>query len=254
MTSGDGLIGFNPALVNYGEGMFGFVNQTGVNPVVPLSIIGKPVDEPDFASQMPLYVFNDDPYPQSFEQINFFMPVDGTERTYQDVFSSFFTHGTTPISFNSNSLMPLYVNTQVPKDILREGMVLNVSGSVILPSAIGSTNLFTQNYPITVAAQQGKSQSINWTNENTGSGLLVSEEDYAYLEANDEIRGVDIVCFGSCDDSKEKCIEAPIEVHGETFGGDCVEGGIFRAKRVYTNIATSGFKTDVGYDGTLLRR
>ena len=249
MTSGDGTIGFNPDLVSYGDGMFGFVNQTGVNPVVNMSIVGKPVTEPDFGDDMSLYVSNTDPLPQALEQVNFFMPVDGTPETYQTVFSSFFTHGIAPVTYNLSASAPLYVSAPLPEPILKESMNMSVSGSVILPSASGTTTLFTQNYPLLIAAEQGKLQSINWTSENTGSGLLVSEEGYAYLEANDEIRGVDMICYGSCDTGFEKCDEAVVDVHGERFGGECVEGGILRAKRLYTNLATSGFKTDVGYSG-----
>ena len=249
MTSGDGTIGFNPDLVAYSDGMFGFVNQTGVNPVVNMSIIGKPVTEPDFGDDMSLYVSNTDPLPQALEQMNFFMPVDGTPLTYQDVFSSFFTHGTAPVTYSSEASAPLYVSAPLPEPILKESMNMSVSGSVILPSASGTINMVTLNYPLTIAAEQGKLQNINWTNQNTGSGLLVSEEDYAYLEANDEIRGVDMICYGSCDTTTQRCDEAMVEVHGEIFGGDCVDGGILRAKRLYTNLAASGFKTDVGYSG-----
>ena len=111
--------------------MLCFFNQTCVYPVVNMSIIGKPVTEPDFGDDMSLYVSNTDPLPQALEQVNFFMPVDGTPETYQTVFSSFFTHGIAPVTYNLSASAPLYVSAPLPEPILKESMNMSVSLSLI---------------------------------------------------------------------------------------------------------------------------
>lgn len=46
------------------------------------------------------------------------------------------------------------------------------------------------------------------------------------------------------------CTDPKIITHDtEWQPQQCVDGGIFRAKRTYTNLAVSGFNTDVGYSG-----
>jgi hypothetical protein len=46
------------------------------------------------------------------------------------------------------------------------------------------------------------------------------------------------------------CIDPKVITHNtEWQPQQCVDGGIFRAKRTYTNLETSGFNTDVGYSG-----
>ena len=51
---------------------------------------------------------------------------------------------------------------------------------------------------------------------------------------NDEIRGVDTVCFGDC--TPTGCQETSVVTHDTRwFEPECVEGGIIRPKATYTN-------------------
>ena len=46
------------------------------------------------------------------------------------------------------------------------------------------------------------------------------------------------------------CIDPKVVTHEVEWQPDqCVDGGILRAKRTYTNLAVSGFNTDIGYSG-----
>jgi hypothetical protein len=140
--------------------------------------------------------------------------------------------GSIAYSYNNNNVLQLYINTVDPRTFSR-----------------GRCNLFTINYsPFNQVF--GARQVIVWDSDNPGSNINVDDNDYAYLEANDEIRGVDIICYGNCLNPKS-CKEDQIYMHEQIWKVpyDCIDGGIFRAKNTYTNLATSGFKTEIGYSG-----
>ena len=242
----EGTIGFNSDLATYGS-LFGHnPSEADYNPVTTLYVGGKTAKDLT-VNLFPLYIQRE-ALPENSGSLTLFSTTAGNRIETQGSSGLLFIHGTQDLSPTLNVSMPLFVDSQ--ESPFKSGtMPLYVSGVTTYPSTSGQVNLFTVNSPSVITGGEGKLQTINWTNDNTGSGLLVSEEGYAYLEANDEIRGVDLICFGNCVDSIEKCTEAEIEVHGEKFGGDCVDGGILRAKRLYTNLAASGFKTDVGYSG-----
>lgn len=242
----EGTIGFNPDLATYGS-LFGHnPSEADYNPVTTLYVGGKTAKDLT-VDLFPLYIQRES-LPQNSGSLTLFSTTAGNRIETQGSSGLLFIHGSQDTSPTLNISMPLFIGSQ-ESPFLSGSMPLYVSGVTTYPSNSGQINLFTVNSPSVITGGQGKDQTINWTNDNTGSGLLVSEEGYSYLEANDEIRGVDLICFGNCVDSVEKCTEAEIEVHGEKFGGDCVDGGILRAKRLYTNLQASGFKTDVGYSG-----
>lgn len=112
-----------------------------------------------------------------------------------------------------------------------------------------SFNLFVMNY---LAYNQEASQqtSLSWNSDNVGSNIDVIDNSYASLQANDEIRGVDLICYGSCG-GEDSCKEQSVLIHGKVYQApeDCVDGGIFRAINTYTNLEASGFNTNVGYSG-----
>lgn len=82
-----------------------------------------------------------------------------------------------------------------------------------------------------------------------GKDITSSDNNQAFLDANDEIRGVETVCYGDCPSGT--CIEDTITIHDITWEAPytCVDGGVIRPKNTYTNLETSGFKTPVGYSG-----
>ena len=83
-----------------------------------------------------------------------------------------------------------------------------------------------------------------------GKPISESDNNKAFLAANDEIRGVETTCYGNCD-AINGCFESGILIHDINWvpENQCVDGGVIRSKFTYTNLATSGFKTNIGYSG-----
>ena len=215
---------------------------------------------------MPLYVGGR--YPQFDDQVIFFSTYNtlADQTQTSSVNLSICNIATTG---NSNGLVNLFVSS-VPvrfSPLVSESFSLSISGyqyfnpiinssctlyinseSVILKDS-ASCNLFTMNYP---AFNESVNQqtTITWNSNNVGVNIATSDNDYAFLEANDEIRGVDLACYGTCQ-GMNSCTEDQAVAHDITWSTPiaCVDGGIFRAKNTYTNLEASGFKTDVGYNG-----
>jgi len=119
-----------------------------------------------------------------------------------------------------------------------------------------SLDLHTSNYPSQLIGGIDGTPSlcapvVNWSNTNYGQPIEVDDNKYAFLDADDEIRGVDLICYGSCGTTgNAKCNEKEIYTHDTLWRPEtCVEGGIFRALATYTNLEVSGFKTPVPYSG-----
>jgi hypothetical protein len=111
--------------------------------------------------------------------------------------------------------------------------------------ATGGLNLYTSNY-----GASGDT-SLYWSNINFGKDIELDDNVYAALSAGDEIRGVELICYGACNVSGNvKCEEKPLYTHDTTWRPKtCTDGGIFRAIDTYTNLGVSGFNTSVGYSG-----
>jgi hypothetical protein len=153
------------------------------------------------------------------------------------------------VSFYPNSSMPLFTYYSPLQPISSGVFNLYVSGLGLLETSNSSVNLFTINYP--AYNQTSTTQNtITWSKANVGKNIDSFDNDRAFLEANDEIRGVDIICYGSCS-GDNPCVERSVTLHETEWYNDnqCFDGGIFRAKNTYTNLGVSGFKTDVGYSG-----
>jgi hypothetical protein len=111
-----------------------------------------------------------------------------------------------------------------------------------------SLPLFIINY---LAYNQDTAQqaAISWNSDNVGKNISVDDNIYSTLSANDEIRGVDLICYGNCE-TENSCEESGFTIHDKTWYNDsCVDGGIFRANNTYTNLSTSGFNSPIGYSG-----
>ena len=131
-----------------------------------------------------------------------------------------------------------------------ERMNLWISGKDYTVTNIDSSiNLFLVNYPA-FSATGSQQYTITWNSDYTGKNIAVDDNKYAYLDANDEIRGVELLCYGNCQKTNS-CSEKSIILHEDVWStpNRCVDGGIFRASNTYTNLETSGFKTEVGYSG-----
>lgn len=215
---------------------------------------------------MPLYVGGR--YPQFDDQVIFFSTyntlADQTQTSSVNLsICNIVTTG------NSNGLVNLFVSA-VPvrvsplvsescslyisaykyvSPIINSSCTLYINSESMILKDSASCSLFTMNYP---AFNESVNQqtTITWNSSRVGVNIATSDNDYAFLEANDEIRGVDLACYGTCQ-GMNSCTEAQTVTHDITWSAPiaCVDGGIFRAKNTYTNLEASGFKTDVGYNG-----
>lgn len=139
-----------------------------------------------------------------------------------------------------SSTMPLIINGSGFADFVDNSALLYVNGyEPNLAYQSGSLSLTTINYPISTSLTN-RSASITWTTDNLGRNITAQDNQYAYVDSDDNIRGVDIICYGACSiNNFNKCSEAVIDIHGIKwyYPDDCVDGGIFRAKNTYTNLS-----------------
>lgn len=149
----------------------------------------------------------------------------------------------------SNGTMPL--NTIGLAAPFNASPTANMNLFIRAPHTPSSTlNLYTfnQNDPVsmeetlsfhTISTRLEKGlASFYWTNQNVGSGVEVDDNTNGVLFAkadNDEIRGVDLICFAGCD--TDGCSEKALVTHETTWReAECIDGGILRAKATYTNL------------------
>jgi hypothetical protein len=149
-----------------------------------------------------------------------------------------------------NSNMPIITLGQTLADLKPSSNgSLNLTTLGLVYSNINNVmNLHSINYP---AVNQSVDQQagITWNSDNVGTDITVNDNSYSSLQANDEIRGVELVCYGNCGDTNS-CNEHSFTVHEvDWYKDSCVDGGIFRAINTYTNLEVSGFNTPIGYSG-----
>lgn len=108
--------------------------------------------------------------------------------------------------------------------------------------------LFTVNYPPPDITDQTQLQRVSFDGFTPGQDIVVAENAYSALSADDEIRGVTTICVGNCD-SNGTCQTREIFAHGVDWNSSsCINGGIARAQTTYTNSDTVAFNTDTdGY-------
>lgn len=112
-----------------------------------------------------------------------------------------------------------------------EEFTTTTGGTDAQGNAIVGMPLFTANYGGT------GSSYLRWFNENYGTGITIEDNVYTSVPVGNEIRGVDLIGYGSCtSDSPSKAIDRPL-ITDETIWRPetCEDGGIFRAKNTYTN-------------------
>jgi len=140
---------------------------------------------------------------------------------------------------NVSSSMPLYI-TNIIKAIT------SVSNSKDGGSTgLDGMNLFAANY-----GGIG-SDYLMWYNNSYGKKIDLVDNVYTSVSIDNEIRGVDLIGYGSCTgDSPRKAIERALITDDTVWRPEkCEEGGIFRATNTYDNPTASGFGSTVGYSG-----
>lgn len=103
-------------------------------------------------------------------------------------------------------------------------------------------NLSTANFSDILDLANGV-ESFSWDANNNGLDIVISDNNYASVLLTDNIRGVQTVCYGSCDNDNG-CQEFQLITH-ETLWNDpsCVDGGVIRAVGTYTN-EEDGYKNN----------
>jgi hypothetical protein len=146
-----------------------------------------------------------------------------------------------------NGSMNLFTFSNQPTGSLN----LTLYGDNYAPQTLSEQiNLFTANYNV---AGTG-SNYVRWFNLNYGTNIDLEDNHYATVPVSDNIRGVDLVGYGSCDsDSPEKAIDPAVITHDTTWREEtCNDGGIFRATDTYTSGSWSGNYYDIRkYTGLL---
>lgn len=141
-------------------------------------------------------------------------------------------------NFFPSSIAPLFVYGQeYPTSVSNYGyLFVSCDNPAIVPVS-GGMNLHTLNYPISESLASSSS-TVRWTYDNLGTNITVEDNSYAYVDSDDNIRGVDLLCYGSCVNTN-RCSETIVNIHGVNWYDPevCVDGGIFRAKNTYTNLS-----------------
>ena len=101
----------------------------------------------------------------------------------------------------------------------------------------GILELLVQNNNLRTVSNVPGQPLVYWANDKYGQPIEITDNIYSAFEANDEIRGVDLYGYGSCEgDSPDKAFDQALIVDDVTYRPKtCNEGGIFRATATYTN-------------------
>lgn len=211
----------------------------GSNPTYgPTLFVAGRTDQYDDTT-LGLYIQNNQTNPSANERLVLFTcnpPITNT-----NYFDLFVQGGFPPLSYYTNSSVPLYVSAPVP-DPLVSGTLPFIIDAVNpnIVSVSGSLSLFVMNKS-TINASSNQLESFLWHKDNVGKDISVQDNYLAFFDANSEIRGVQTICYGECDNGGN-CQELAVITHDtKWYESTCVDGGAFRALRTYTNL-------DVGFD------
>jgi hypothetical protein len=130
------------------------------------------------------------------------------------------------------------INLLVYNNLIKQQLNLTLYGDTSVTATTGSLNMFAANN-----LTSGGEVYLRWFNENYGYDIDFEDNLIASIPLNDEIRGVDLMSYGSCSsDSPRKAIDRTVITHDtEWLSEVCNDAGIFRASEVYTNL-------EAGYD------
>lgn len=197
--------------------------------VLNLSMFASSGGTSGIRTSFPLAVYNDS------DTFNEFGPASGSMNLVSLGVSGAFNR------FPSES-MPLYVFAPLERPASAI-MPLYLDADAIPVATSSDISMFVRNNGVKGEANVPGDSSLLWDGDNYGTGIDVDDEPFVTLDADDEIRGVDLFGYGNCDsDSPDKAIDAAFETDGVIWREEtCNDGGIFRATNVYTN-------EEAGYD------
>jgi hypothetical protein len=210
-----------------------FGDMFGSSPIkgLGLSVSGQFMTE----TNMPLSIYGSGYYSESYVNLSTLVQDDIVKNEYINLAIRGISKSQ---DFYPYSSMPFYVYGQEFSTEINNYtplFVLSDDFSRVVDS--GSLSLHTVNYPISDSLANS-SASIKWTHDNVGQNITVQDNSYAYVDSDDNIRGVDLLCYGTCS-YNNRCSEAVVDIHGVKWYDPevCVDGGIFRAKSTYTNLS-----------------
>jgi len=135
---------------------------------------------------------------------------------------------------NVNTVLNFYSNARLPQETIFDNM-----------------SLYLLHYKPIAKTDDSLLESFRWNGTNFGFAIDVDDNSFASIPADDEIRGVQTICYGDCDSNAFiKCEETAVVTHDtEWFTPECLDGGVARALTTYTNPNVGAFLTDVPYSG-----
>ena len=146
--------------------------------------------------------------------------------------------------------IPFFMYPPKIEDIATTTIPMYVSGATGYQDINSSFELFLlHESSIAQDPNDIRLESFSWDGNNTGLAIEVRDNPLASIPADDEIRGVDTVCFGSCDSTSQyPCTEPDLITHDTVwFTSECFEGGIFRSFTHYTNPDVMAFGGEYPY-------
>ncbi|NBO99633.1 MAG: hypothetical protein EBU90_05840 [Proteobacteria bacterium] len=194
-----------------------------------------------------LYLENDDTTPRQSETLVLYTHITPTQ--YNSSISLSVVGDFANNTFILNAFAPLYINAPTPDLISSANLPFFVYASNPYQTfSSGTMSLMTYNFTA-INAGSNQLESFLWNKDNIGKDITVQDNYSAFLDANDEIRGVQTICYGECG-SDVACEELAIVTHDTVWNeAGCIPGGAIRPLTVYTNPDVSGFKTPIGYSG-----
>lgn len=211
---------------------------------IPLVIVGRN----KFSEEaMPLYT-QADPVPSATDTLVLFTQFP----YYKDQIAiNLFVNGTVadPVWFSTNVSANLTVIAPpVPDSFVTSEMMslyTHHPAEFVDTTYVGintSISLSTVNFSDILNLANGV-ESFSWDSSNNGLDIVITDNDYASVPLSDNIRGVQTICYGDCDNG-DGCKEFELITH-ETLWNDpsCLEGGVIRAVGTYTN-EENGYKNN----------
>jgi len=147
-------------------------------------------------------------------------------------------------TFNISIATPQFASINFQDSINLYTVVRKVEDTIF-----DSVNMYTH-HEARIVKEENELESFLWNGKNFGFEIYVDDNQYASIPANDEIRGVNTMCYGDCDSlAGIPCTETDIVTHDTLwYSPECVDGGVIRPYRVYSNPDVNAFGTNQPYD------
>jgi len=205
-SSGDGVLGMSLSLLNNeevqipsGSPLSLFVNATETNLGV--------------TAHLPIFSNTDDMY-----------STEGRASTLSGVVNLTTVASAALVNRYPDAKMNLYTFSNNPTESMN---LTSYGDSYSTNQTVGQINLFNATYGPTT----GGAAHVRWFDNNYGVDIDLEDNVYATIPSDADIRGVDLVGYGSCTgNSPQKAVERAVISHGVTwYAEQCYDAGIFRA-------------------------